>query len=87
MLPYYKADAACLLGKLDGDVDMVKMLCVGIAKTLFSDAGLPTDKGTLEGASKVVRGWLACENEWVSCYGRAMEKTGVFTDKMWVGSK
>jgi hypothetical protein len=83
MLPFYKADIACLLGELRGDLDLVKMLCIDIAKVLFGQAGLPRDDKTVDMAREVIRSWIKRENEWVQGEGRSLVQTSLGRDKLW----
>lgn len=83
MLPYHCADVACVLGSLSGELDLVKMLCIGVSKVLFEGAGMPRDVHVTERARGVIKVWIGGENEWVREMGRSMTTKGVYKDEKW----
>jgi hypothetical protein len=75
VLPYYRADVACLLGALEeegDDVSFEKLLCIDIALALFKKAEMPKDDGTVPRVKAVLKSWQKSMCEDVRMKGREL---------------
>jgi hypothetical protein len=81
--PYYRADVACALGRLDGSRGLEKLLCIEIAQALFESAEPPRKEETAREAGDVISSWRRSEVEAVRMKGVNMGRRDVYKDEKW----
>jgi len=77
----HRAQIACTLGRLEWDLDLVDVLCVELAKTLFETATVPKDS-TIVTSRRVLNQWKECVVESVRTKEREL-RFGKFPNNKW----
>ena len=70
----HRPQVSCLLGTLKGDLGLMDLLCVEIAKALLVTVTQPVDESAIAETRKVVKSWMECENEGVRGKGLEVSK-------------
>lgn len=83
-----RAHLACLLGDVSNgeEMDLVDLLCVGIARDLFRAANMPQNPNAIEISRNVLASWKTSVQESVRDKAAELWKGGGFQDKKWAAT-